>query len=230
MGLACLLAPSRESSLVVFVTGLRSFSAWYCSPPSPNARRKFTGHLFSSIDPKLEQRCPGCVFSSLMQEPHVLPQRNPRGIHRRTHHENPRLEEDQHIMALSRTAGHFDARRWNHVNYLLNHRPPAATAADMQAAIWTFCSRTPPLPPARANFSMVLEIISETRKFGAEFVPGPGQKVAVLVSACPEVKVPGLARCDTPLLVFFEMRLRPADCHPRRRRRNLRSPPLLGQS
>ncbi len=68
--------------------------------------------------------------------------------------------------------------RWNQLNYLLNHKQ--GTMWDIQAAIWLLIwgeTHIDPVPPIAQN--MVTEALSN----GANFEPGPGDVIAVILYA-----------------------------------------------
>jgi hypothetical protein len=75
---------------------------------------------------------------------------------------------------------------WNEVNWLINHKTgngndePGATPAEVQDAIWTLLD---PFYPAAFNDAVSNVLVLDAQNFGAGFVAGPGQFVAVLLYA-----------------------------------------------
>ncbi|MEO5803204.1 MAG: post-COAP-1 domain-containing protein [Verrucomicrobiota bacterium] len=70
----------------------------------------------------------------------------------------------------------FDAINWNYINYIINHKQ--GDADDVQAAIWFFTDGITSGITAAAQ-----AMINDALANGANFIPGPGQLVAVIVRA-----------------------------------------------
>lgn len=74
--------------------------------------------------------------------------------------------------------GHLEDDNWDLVNYLLNHKSAGADWYDIQTAIWGLINFGNPAPPPSDPLGqgMVANAIAN----GNDFVPGPGQIVAVI--------------------------------------------------
>lgn len=68
---------------------------------------------------------------------------------------------------------------WPKVNYLLNHRLPGALWSDVQRAIWLLLGS--PEPTNLGPTSISDQMYNDAMKNGADFAPGPGQVLAVLL-------------------------------------------------
>ena len=72
--------------------------------------------------------------------------------------------------------GHLDLENWSYVNYLINHKQ-SDWYNDTQTAIWYFINIGPlKVPPTPVGWNMVNDALA----YGADFIPGPGQIVAVI--------------------------------------------------
>lgn len=75
---------------------------------------------------------------------------------------------------------------WQEVNWLVNfptgnnNDEPLATPTEVQDAIWSLID---PYFPQGFNDSITLQLISDAKNFGANFIPGTGQFVAIALYA-----------------------------------------------
>ena len=77
---------------------------------------------------------------------------------------------------------YLPADNWNLVNYLLNHKQ-SHRWADVRAAIWYFTYRVESLSDNART------LVNDAMQNGGDFVPEPGQVIAVICDAGPEVQV-----------------------------------------
>jgi hypothetical protein len=64
---------------------------------------------------------------------------------------------------------------WHIVTYILNHKHPDATALDVQQAIWHFTDGFNPTDPE------AIAMINDAEAYGADYEPGAGEYMGVLV-------------------------------------------------
>ena len=76
---------------------------------------------------------------------------------------------------------HLNQSDWHRINYILNHKHPAATWEDIQTAIWFFTDDSPDYkfgdPSTRAY---ARAMIDDAKANGGDFIPGPGQILAII--------------------------------------------------
>jgi len=77
---------------------------------------------------------------------------------------------------------HLQDENWNMVNYILNHKQ-SAIWPDLRAAIWYFTYRVKYLS------DKAQAIVNDAMKNGVDFVPEPGQVIAVICDAGPKVQI-----------------------------------------
>ena len=78
-----------------------------------------------------------------------------------------------------------DDEQWDYINYILNHKNPAADMLDIQSAIWYFADAGYPMPTDPEAAAMVNDALAN----GACFKPVAGQIGAVILAIGPNVQL-----------------------------------------
>ena len=71
---------------------------------------------------------------------------------------------------------------WNEVNWIINYPTgynndePGSTPVEVQDAIWTLID---PFYPTAFNDAVTVQLVIDAQTYGASFIPGPGQLVAI---------------------------------------------------
>ena len=75
---------------------------------------------------------------------------------------------------------------WDMVNYILNHKNPAATPQDVQDAIWFFVGGSSSAYPSDPE---ALAMVEEALQNGEGFEPAPGGLAAVIIDLGPDTQL-----------------------------------------